>query len=97
MVNLQALGDLPWYELIDCQVTAKVHYHRPGKPKPGNVPAQVSYHPQATLTLKTEKHRQYQRRTGRFVLAPNLFHKLHPTTLLPNHPATQSPNHSPTR
>lgn len=83
---------LPWHDLIDRQVTVKAHYDRPGKPQPGTAPERVSYHPQATLTLKGDKHRQYQQRAGRFILATNVLDAdtLSPTQALQEYKAQQS-------
>jgi transposase len=62
----------PWHHLSDAQVSPKAHYDRPGKPQPDAVPTRVTYHPQATLTLKLEKQTRHQHRAGRFILATNV-------------------------
>jgi transposase len=63
---------LPWHDLTDCRVNAKAHYDRPGKPTADTPPTRITYHPDATLTLKAEKQAQYHRRAGRFILATNV-------------------------
>lgn len=68
----QLASRLPWHHLTNRQVSSKAHYDRPGKPKPGTAPARVTYHPQATLSLNTEKQTQHQHRAGRFILATNV-------------------------
>lgn len=62
---------LPWHQLSNRQATSKAHYERPGKPAADTPPTRITYHPQATLTLKDEKEAQHQRRAGRFILATN--------------------------
>ena len=71
----------PWHRLSDAQVSPKAHYDRPGKPKADAVPTRVTYHPQATLTLKLEQQSLHQHRAGRFILATNV---LDPETLSPS-------------
>lgn len=68
----QLAARLPWHELTDRQVTSKAHYDRPGKPTAETPPTRITYHPQATLTLKTDKQAQHQQRAGRFILATNV-------------------------
>lgn len=46
---------LPWHELADCRVNPKAHYDRPGKPTADIHPTRITYHADATLSLKIEK------------------------------------------
>ena len=68
----QLAARLPWHELTDRQVSAKAHYDRPGKPTADTLPTRITYHPDATLSLKAEKQAQHHRRAGRFILATNV-------------------------
>lgn len=58
-------------------------------------PARGSYHPQATLPLKTEQRSQHQRRAGRFILATNVLaaEALSPPQALQEYKAQQRTEH----
>jgi hypothetical protein len=60
----QVAARLPWHHLIDLQVKPKAHYERPGKPTADTPPPRITYHPQATLTLKGAKQAQHQLRAA---------------------------------
>ena len=70
---LKALNQLklPWHQLEAPTVTQTGHYDKPGKPKAGTEPDRISYHPTATLKLKSDLVERHQRRAGRFILATN--------------------------
>ena len=63
--------NLPWHQLEGISVQQKLHYEKPGKPKPGTTPSRMTYHPQASLTLNEAVVAMHQQRAGRFILATN--------------------------
>lgn len=68
----QLAARLPWHDLTDRRVNVKAHYDRPGKPTADTPPTRITYHPDATLSLKVEKQALHHRRAGRFILATNV-------------------------